>query len=34
MKVDPGTAGGTVIGRAIDQLPAGAGLIRVVLGAR
>jgi hypothetical protein len=34
MKADPGTAGGTVIGRAIDPLPAGAGLVRVVLGAR
>ena len=34
IKADPGAAGPTVLGRAIDPLDSGTGLVRVLLGAR
>jgi hypothetical protein len=34
MKLDPGVAGATFVGRAIDPLPSGEGLIRVLLEGR
>jgi hypothetical protein len=34
MRLDPALAGTTILGRAIDPLPSGEGLVRVLLGAR
>jgi hypothetical protein len=34
MKADPAAAGATVLGRAIEPLDSGTGLVRVLLGAR